>query len=78
MPPTEQPAPNSVSPPGYLSAEQWAGLTLVILQAAVEGVDRASLPDAWASDLGVAALRGLRDRLDELIEQQRCREERRT
>ncbi|MFD9396532.1 helix-turn-helix transcriptional regulator [Streptomyces sp. NPDC060000] len=71
MPQTEQPAPISVSPPDYLSSEQWAGLSLAILQGAVEGVDRASLPGAWASDLGVAAVKGLRDRLDELMAEER-------
>ncbi|MFH9089208.1 hypothetical protein [Streptomyces sp. NPDC017673] len=64
---TEEPAHISVSPPDHLCTEQWAGLSLAVLQGVVEGVDRAGLRGAWASDLGVAAVKGLRDRLDELM-----------
>jgi predicted DNA-binding transcriptional regulator AlpA len=64
---TDQTTPNSVSPPDYLTRDQWAGLTLAVLGGAMEGVERAGLPGAWGSDLGVAAVKGLRDRLDVLI-----------
>lgn len=64
---TDQTTPISVSPPDYLTQDQWAGLTLAVLGGAMEGVERAGLPGAWGSDLGVAAVRGLRDRLDVLM-----------
>lgn len=56
-----------VGKPDYLTDRQWAGLTLSILSGAVEGCERAGIKGALASDLGVAAVRGLRARLDELM-----------
>ncbi|MFE0810118.1 hypothetical protein ACFW4M_16325 [Streptomyces sp. NPDC058794] len=64
---TDQTTPVSVPPPDYLSRDQWAGLTLAVISGAMEGVERAGLPGAWSSDLGVAAVKGLRGRLDVLM-----------
>jgi hypothetical protein len=59
----------SAGKPDYMTDRQWAGLALGVLMGVVEGCDRAGLKGAWASDLGVAAVKGLRARLDELMEE---------
>ncbi|MFF3208737.1 hypothetical protein [Streptomyces sp. NPDC002962] len=66
---TQQPASKPVGKPHYLTDRQWAGLTLRVLMGVVDGCERAELKGAWASDLGVAAVKGLRARLDELVEE---------
>jgi hypothetical protein len=38
-----------------------------VLQGVADGVERAGLAGRWSSELGVAAVKGLRDRLDELM-----------
>lgn len=64
---TQQSAPEGVGKPDYLTDKQWAGLTLAVLSGVAEGAERAELKGRWASDLGVAAVKGLRARLDELV-----------
>ncbi|MER5887806.1 hypothetical protein ABT160_28655 [Streptomyces sp. NPDC001941] len=60
-------ASQGVPTPDYLTDRQWAILALEVLTGAANGVDRADLPGEWGSDLGIAALRGVKERLDELM-----------
>jgi hypothetical protein len=71
MPQTEHRAPNSAAKPDYLTDEEWAGLTLPILHGVAEGLERTQFAGRWASDLGVAAVRAVLERLDELVAQER-------
>lgn len=60
-------ARQSVGRPDCLTERQWAGLALGVLKGVADGCDMAELEGSWASDLGVAALKGLLVRLDELM-----------
>ncbi len=68
MPTTaQQPAPEAIDKPDYLTEEQWTGLALAVLSGVVQGSYKAGLKAEWNSELGVAAVRGMRERLDELV-----------
>jgi hypothetical protein len=60
---TEQP----VNKPDYLTDEQWTGLVFAVLYGVAEGCQKAGLglDPELLSDLGTAAVDGLRLRLDE-------------
>lgn len=62
---TEQPT----AKPDYLTDEQWSGLVFSVLTGVGEGCQKAGLgmEPELLSDLGAAAVQGLRVRLDELM-----------
>lgn len=67
----EYPAtPDPFAKPDYLTEKQWAGLLLSVLTGAAEGAERAELKGWWGNELGLAAVRGLRARLDELMSEE--------
>ncbi|MGV9451654.1 hypothetical protein [Streptomyces sp. NPDC003635] len=62
--------PDPFAKPDYLTEKQWTGLLLSVLTGAAEGAERAELKGGWGNDLGLAAVRGLRARLDELVSEE--------
>ncbi|MFE2537505.1 hypothetical protein [Streptomyces sp. NPDC059371] len=61
--------PEPVGQPEYLTEKQWIDLAFAVMRGVVEGCRTAELglDPALLSDLGTAAVNGLRARLDQVM-----------
>ncbi|MFJ7967180.1 hypothetical protein [Streptomyces sp. NPDC096324] len=61
--------PEPVSQPEYLTEKQWIDLAFAVMRGVVEGCRMAELEldPALVSDLGTAAVNGLRAHLDQVM-----------
>jgi excisionase family DNA binding protein len=71
MPQTTEPSVSeTVSRPEYLTEEQWAALLFGVASGVADGIRNAGLDRSWLEPLSLAAVKAVRDRLEELAAQE--------